>query len=246
MPPALDGLAVLLTRPAEQVSAWAAAVARAGGTPVVYPTIEVRPPPSWDALDECLERIGDYDWFLFTSATAVRFTLGRLDASGLDVLRSRRIAAVGPETARALETRGLPVTVTPQDARQEGLLAELGALGPGTRVLFPQAIGGREELRNELARRGCIVDVVPASQTVPVQPLPPLPVFDVATFASPSALRAFVAGQGAGSLTSKLVAVLGPTTFAAARTLGIDAIMASAPNADALVQVIAANRNGAA
>jgi uroporphyrinogen-III synthase len=112
----------------------------------------------------------------------------------------------------------------------------------GTRVLFPQALGGREELRNELARAGCIVDVVLASQTIPIQPLPPLPAFDVATFASPSALRAFAAGHGLDPLRTAVVAVLGPTTLAAANALGLRAVAAARATVDDLIAAIAEQR----
>jgi len=82
------------------------------------------------------------------------------------------------------------------------------------------------------------VDVVPASQTVPRRELPPLPDCDVATFASPSALRAFVAVHGVEPLQRLPVAVIGPTTGAAARAFGLDPIVADAPTVEALVRAL--------
>jgi uroporphyrinogen-III synthase len=243
MTPPLAGVRLLLTRPAEHSDAWARAFADAGAEVIAYPTVEVVPPPSWEPLDEALASLAEFDWLVFTSAAAVRFTLGRLPA-GTTVGPRPRVAAVGAETARVLEERGVAVAIVPEDQRQDGLIEALavglGQLAPGTRVLFPQAIGGREELRNALLARGCVVDVVPASQTVPRRDLSAPPPFDVATFASPSALRAFVAGQGLGSLHGATVAVLGPTTAAAAEALGLHPVVAASPSADAMITAIAA------
>jgi uroporphyrinogen-III synthase len=244
----LAGLRLLVTRPLEHSAAWAEAFVAAGATVVPYPTVEVVPPPSWQPLDEALARLPEYDWLVFTSAAAARFTLGRLP-SGLTLrtggaLSRPRVAAVGRETARVLEAQGAAVALVPEDERGEGLATALGdavgRLAQGTRVLFPQAVGGREELRNALLARGCIVDVVPASQTVPRRDLPPPPPFDVATFASPSALRAFVALRGLPPLEASTVAVIGPTTAAAATALGLRPLVAAAPTADALIAAIAA------
>jgi uroporphyrinogen-III synthase len=239
---ALAGLRVLVTRPAEHSAGWTRAFSDAGATVLPYPTVEVVPPSSWQPLDEALARLTEYDWLVFTSAAAVRFALGRMPAQVLlRTLPRPRVAAVGRETARALEDGGATVALVPDDERQigEGLADALGRLSPGTRVLFPQAVGGREELRNALLARGCIVDVVPASQTVPRRDLPPPPPCDVVTFASPSALRAFVAARGLPALAGTTVAVIGPTTAAAASALGLAPVVAATPTAEALIKAIA-------
>jgi uroporphyrinogen-III synthase len=236
--PNLAGLRVLVTRPAEHSASWREAFAAAGAVVIVHPTVEVVPPPSWDALDEAFARLHDYDWMIFTSAAAARFSLARLPGDP-DALHRPRVAAVGAETARVIEEHGLRVARIPEDQRQEGLVEALDDLRPGTRVLFPQALGGREGLRDALLGRGCIVDVVPASQTIARRDLPPPPPFDVATFASPSALRAFVAAHGLDLLRQATVAVIGPTTGAAATALGLQPIVASAPSADALIRALA-------
>jgi uroporphyrinogen-III synthase len=156
------------------------------------------------------------------------------------------IAAVGDATTRALQTRGFRVALVPDDQRQEGLVAGLvaalvgaeGRRGQGRRVLFPRALGGRDHLVTALADQGIEVDLVAASRTVPVTPLPPLPDFDVATFASPSALDAFVDQIGVHPLQGGVV-VVGATTAAAASARGIRAMVARAPDIHAVIDAIA-------
>jgi len=247
---------VLITRAREQADAFAEALRAAGATPIVYPTIAVEPPPSWQALDDALERRAEYGWAVFTSPSAVAFTTARAAAIGIPArsLATMRIAAVGVETARALAAAGLTAAIVPgADAqRQEGLVdgimaalaeaqapADGGGEAPPARILFPQAIGGRELLRDELARRGCVVDVVPVSQTIERELPEPPPDFDVATFASPSALRAFVRAQGRERLGPAVVAAIGPTTADAAAALGVRVdVVPPSPSMRALVEAL--------
>src|SRR5512135_2179718 len=39
-----------------------------GAELVLFSTVEIVPPVSWDELDSCIEKIGSYDWLIFTSA----------------------------------------------------------------------------------------------------------------------------------------------------------------------------------
>lgn len=241
--PPLDGLRVLVTRPGcHATDKWGLALAKAGATVLAYPTIQLVPPPSWQPLDQALKELARYDWIVFTSASAVRFALSRLPDGQL-ASKKLRVAAVGSETARALQKAGVRVDLVPAEQRQEGLASGLAALTPGMQVLLPRALEGQEVLVESLRRQGCQIDVVPAYQTVPVDPLPALPAFDVATFASPSALRSFVRQQGAQALAGRTVAVIGPTTADEATRSGLSPVIAAQPNIDALISAIVCERS---
>lgn len=236
----LAGLRVLLTRPeGDGADDWTAAFASAGAVPIAYPTIAAVAPESWDEADAALARLRDYDWLVVTSQTAVGFLVGRLPGRRFPAPFSVRLAAVGAKTAHAVEQAGGRVARVAADPRQEGLVQALADLSPGTRVLLPMAAEGRPLLAESLRAQGCVVDVLVVYRTQAKRDLPPPPPFDVATFASPSALRAFIAGPGKPVLAGKAIAVIGPTTAAAAAAEGLDACVAKAPSAAGLIRAIA-------
>jgi len=239
----LAGLRVLLTRPeGEGADEWAAAFVQVGAVPIAYPTVAIRPPESWRPVDESVANLDAYDWMVFTSQTAVGFFARRLPNGLLPSDLRAEIAAVGQNTAQAVERKGGKVALVPADNRQEGLVQALRDLPAGTRVLLPLAAGARGLLAQSLRAIGCTVDVVTVYRTEPKRDLPAPPEFDVAVFASPSALKAFVDHLGPSALADKTVAVIGHTTATEAETNGLRAVVADKPGVDALVLAISQSR----
>jgi uroporphyrinogen-III synthase len=150
---ALEGLTVVVTRPARQAGPFVAMLRDAGADAILLPAIEIEP-IELDAASRAALAPDHFDWTVYTSANAVQWSLQQLPRPA-----HTRVAAIGRATARALDEQGIRVDAVPQGASDsEGLLA----LGPfadlhGQRILIVKGAGGRTLLREELARRGAEV-----------------------------------------------------------------------------------------
>jgi uroporphyrinogen III methyltransferase/synthase len=140
-----------------------------GGEVVEIPLIAISAPDSWEPLDKALKRIDGYDWVLFTSVNAVDSCLSRLATLGKTAhdLRSRRLAAIGPSTAQALNQKGLKPDFCPSKFIGEGLVAEFPGYPnlKGVQVLWPRTNVGRPYVVERLTEAGAVVDVVPSYVT---------------------------------------------------------------------------------
>ena len=101
----LRGLTFFNPREAGDAAPLTQALMAYGAKVIERPMIAFVPPASWEAFDKRLARLSPQDWIAFTSATAVRFTLRRLQMlrRNPDDLAVARIAAVGKGTAAAIE-----------------------------------------------------------------------------------------------------------------------------------------------
>lgn len=154
----LEGLNVLVTRPAEQAADFAEQVSNAHGRPVSFPALEILGPEDKHAARARLATLSAVDVLIFVSANAVRYAFPLMpDNIPLDL----QIAAVGSATARTLDEIGLEPTLVPERMDSEGLLAlpQLQAVD-GKRFLIVRGNGGRETLRQTLEARGARVDYV--------------------------------------------------------------------------------------
>jgi uroporphyrinogen III methyltransferase/synthase len=244
---ALDGRRLVVTRRPGQSSRLVALLEERGASVLEVPAIEIVAPPDTAPLDEALRGLSRYDWVVFTSANAVSAVLGRLVVLGLEPrLRGAgssggkpRVASVGPATTTALRSTFPEDRVALEPAgelRAAGLLEAFRRTGvSGARVLVPASTRAREELPAGLRELGARVDVVAAYATVDAPGLGEAVRscleggFDLALFASPSAVEGFanVAGDRARGLPA---AVIGPTTEAAARAAGMDVRAVARPS----------------
>jgi uroporphyrinogen III methyltransferase/synthase len=169
----LGGGRVLVTRPAGQHDEVDALVREAGGECLHVPVIAIADPPSWQPLDEAIDRADGYDWIVFASANGVRSFLRRLRAAGRDArgLGTARLAAIGPATRRELEQAGLVCDLVPDTFRSEGLAAALAGTVRNGRFLLVRADKGRDVLRRDLEALGHHVDEVAAYCSRPLDSL---------------------------------------------------------------------------
>ncbi|MGQ9897768.1 MAG: uroporphyrinogen-III synthase [Acidobacteriota bacterium] len=242
----LHGKHILVTRAAHQAAAFVALLEQYGAQVTALPTIAVTDPVSWQPLDAALQRLREqksgaarhYDWLFFTSANAVTFFLKRLAFHGdsTDLVSEVQVCAIGKATAGAVRDAGLNVDLVPVHFNAEGVIESFVAFHrgqvTGLRVLQPRARMAREVLVEALTALGATLEVVEAYQTVRAdfdtaqwQARLQAGVFDVVTFASPSAAlqmaEAFPDVALKDLLAKTRVACIGPVTSQAVQALGL-------------------------
>lgn len=159
----LFGRRIVITRPRHQAQVFADILEEWGAEVVVFPTIEIAESADLTPLDDAFARAASFDWLIFTSANGVRVFFDRLRSTQADirVFHRARVAAIGPQTARALRDYGIQIDVVPAEFTAEGLLAEFGdTTFAGQRILLPRAGGARDVLPIELRRRGAEVEEI--------------------------------------------------------------------------------------
>jgi uroporphyrinogen-III synthase len=166
MPKPLQGLTVLVTRPAHQARRFQQLLAEAGAQTVLFPVVEVRPAADLPALAEQLAEIATYDTALFISANAVEFGLQALATPQL--LQPLTLGAIGKKTAQALQRHGLTAQWVPTAGftSEDFLALPQTQQLTGRRILIFRGTGGRELLADTLRQRGASVTQVEVYQRV--------------------------------------------------------------------------------
>jgi uroporphyrinogen-III synthase len=154
----LAGLAVLVTRPAGQAEPLCSRLRELGSAVFPLPTLAIEPLPLDATLREALRAAATADWLVFVSRNAADIGLNALAELGLPV--GGKIAAIGPATARALESRGLRVHLYPEDRSDSEALLAADWDVRRQRVAIVRGVGGRALLGDALAQRGAEVRYV--------------------------------------------------------------------------------------
>lgn len=224
----LAGKRILITRAHHQAGEMARELEALGATVISIPTIDIRPPQSFQPLDKALKKLPAYDWLILTSVNGVSALRKRMEKVEVDtgMLRHVQIAAIGPATRDALEKFGLKVAVTPGEYIAESVVAALKDRVAGKRILLVRAKLARDVIPSELRKAGAEVDVAEAYETVlpanSAEKLRGLLADDsrrphVITFTSSSTAANFVTLLGAGVSPKEAVhgtalASIGPVT----------------------------------
>jgi len=225
----LSGRRVVITRAEHQAAEMGEAFRRAGAEVVFLPLIEVVEAADPKPLADAASRIDRFDHLVLTSANTVRAFLPWVATSA----KMPPITVVGPATAEAVSEHGFTVAETAVRTDAEGLVELLGPrLGPGRRVLVPQADDARPALVEGLRKTGAeVVVVVAYSKRLPAASAErAAELFDGVplgwvTFTSPRIVRHFVEllGEAWESRRGELRAVsIGGVTSRALESHGVE------------------------
>jgi len=247
---ALEGLAVLVTRPEPQAAALARRLAEQGARVFRLPAIELQARDDLVAQRAALGPIDRFQWIVFVSANAVRFGVRLLDER-----RDLKLAAVGPATAAALNHAGFRVALVPSGGYgSENLLAspEFGHV-QGQRILIVRGDSGRELLADELTSRGAQVSYAEVYERRCARPVPGAVAaveeewsrgaIDIVTATSPDVLRCLyeiLSPAGRSLLASTALLAGSPRIAALAHQIGLKGplVLASQPDDSGLVDAL--------
>lgn len=159
----LRGRTIVVTRPAAQADALAAAIEAAGGTALRFPLLAIAPVADTAPIEAVAARLDDFDFACFVSPNAVEHALAV-------VLRARgwpaalRAVTVGVSSEKALARHGIANVIAPRERFDSEALLALPELAParvdGRRVVIFRGDGGRELLGDTLVARGATVEYV--------------------------------------------------------------------------------------
>jgi uroporphyrinogen III methyltransferase/synthase len=251
----LFGQRVLVTR---EQSAGFEPLEELGAEIIAFPTIELVPPETYDALDQAIGKIESYDWLIFTSRNGVKYFFRRFFEEGRDIrdLKGIHICAIGTKTAEEVHMRGIKVDLVPDEFRAEGLVELFlkfygGKEGgfKGLRFLLPRAEKARDIFPDKVKELGGEIDIPVAYRaTKPEFHGKRLRRFlkegrvSIATFTSAATFNNFreIMGEDAeGLLQSVAIAVIGPVTAKAVEHAGLKVdIMPAEATIEAMVQKI--------
>jgi uroporphyrinogen-III synthase len=159
----LAGRTIVVTRPREQAAPLAKAIAAEGGTPLIFPLLEILAVADPQVLEAGVARLPGAALAIFISPNAVDHALPVILAHG-PWPAGTVPAAVGPGTVKALAVHGVAGCIAPEERFDSEALLALPALAgervSGKRIVIFRGDGGRELLADMLRARGALVEYV--------------------------------------------------------------------------------------
>ena len=201
--------------------------------------------PDPESVRRAVQQVDEYAWVVFSSPEGVDRWLA---AEGT---QPRRIAAVGPATAAALEDHGWSVERLGSSVGAQGLVDVFpeAAVQDGQRILLVRPEEGRPELPLGLQQKNYRVDDVAFYRTMHSPDAGEIAsdliggIYAGVLFASPSAVDALF-GETAdadalrAALASMHLVAIGETTAGALHRKGLAAIVAASPAAEDLYRAL--------
>lgn len=155
----LTGLRILVTRPLHQTQHLCDLICRAGGNPIVFPTLAIAEIADKKPLIDIIKNLDHMDVALFTSANSVLQTATLIQQAWPHLPAKLQFAAIGKATAQTLAKFNLPISIYPEKEFNSEALLAVNALQNirNKRIVIFRGDEGRELLTKTLKKRGAVV-----------------------------------------------------------------------------------------
>jgi uroporphyrinogen III methyltransferase/synthase len=247
-----EGKTILITRAEHQANELAGLVKKNGGTAVSFPTIQIKPPATWNDCDQACNQIDNFHGLIFTSTNGVEYFIKRylFLQLPLEAFKGKTVYAVGDKTRQALRRHGIEVSMVPDKFTSDDLAKVLREeLVTGKRFLFPRGNLGKHALIDHITAnngevQAIIVYLTQKTERRNVEQIRQQlrrGTIDVITFTSPSTAKNFFDLLPDFRALQKQVklAVIGPVTAAAVEKLGFNSdIKAKDSTVESLIESI--------
>ena len=159
-------MGIAITRPVDQAKKLSVLIGEAGGTPILFPLIEITPLADYGQFETVISDIKEYDWVIFISSNAVQNGMPRLLKQGIP--QTLKFAAIGPVTSSELQSFGVKDVLIPKvrfDSESLLALPEMTNVF-SKKILIVRGVGGRDVLAETLKVRGAQVTFAECYQRI--------------------------------------------------------------------------------
>ena len=159
----LRGKTIVITRTVEQSKESSEVFRQLGANVIIFPTLDIVPPESWNEFDSIIKNNAAIDFVIFTSTHAVKMFIQRCEELGVSVdFNLTKVVAVGNKTASVCEKNKIPVHIIPKKFSGIGVVEELANYDLMKKLIFiPRSAIGREELPEGLEALGASIKTAP-------------------------------------------------------------------------------------
>ncbi len=215
---------IVVTRPIKESRELKKKLEELGLSVFSFPSIRIHKTVLTTEIQKPLKNLASFDWIVFTSQNGVRFFIEALNKLRIDIeiLRTKRIATVGPKTAAEAKKYHLPVTFIPSEFTTKDLAQQLEHI-EGKTILLPRANIATPTLTESLKAKGALVTNIAiyiteftTTQTNEFETLLEHNEIRCITFTSPSTIEGFLKHiqgiQKKAEILSLPVLSIGPVT----------------------------------
>ena len=240
----LFGLNICTTRSKAQSAELNEKIIDLGGEVTEINTIKIVPSP--ENLDSYTDRLGEYDYLVFTSVNGVEIFFDRLSALEIDVREIKaKVIVIGKKTYEVVKERGIIPFSMSKKFVAESLFERMEEfIVEGDKVLVPQSKISRPFLTESLKAKGCIVDAVELYDTIEGDiknkdsVLNSMSEVDIVLFTSPSTVKNLIKMIGLENIKDKEIIAIGDITEAELVKQNLDCHVCEEASTDGLIEKI--------